>query len=496
MRAIISPIKAAGCLLGIFLLAIPSRAEPGGGFPAVSGSYVPLAGHPGVFTTQAELNSLATRINIPGSFSARMFARLAGRIQADLHSNTDWDATYSGDDIDVYLHAFSFEPRGGYKNEIVTTDQLCRALNLGPAGHPPAGAAVVAARLALYGSLARFGVLLPPGAPSPDAAVALARHIVLAWAERGFRDGRGHFRQTESQFSKEGKSDPRFTCAGLQIARGVLYSVQAQDILEGLHALDGTEIQRANAFHLAMYDLVRNCANAEWAAAQKGPHPGMNYNNQSANHLAALLATARLLDDRRRFEAALAGNDPGVPVAISWIALFNHLIYGVNAAPLRLPNSGPDGLTSRPSFVTNEVAPGEINDRYRNANPLQGIGYPMFALTLVNEAAEVMGHAGFDGFGYQGSHGQTIRMATDYYAQYGGTAGFYGTVTAGNSAMIPDYPQYVGKIVNGLETNILIGCLRFPHDSRLTGLEAAARTTMLARGASHPDAILFGKWRD
>jgi hypothetical protein len=222
----------------------------------------------------------------------------------------------------------------------------------------------------------------------------------------------------------------------------------------------------------------------------------MSYNNQFANHLTALLAIARLLDDRQRFEAALLGDDPQVLVEMSWISLINHLIHGRGETPWRIqPNSGPDGLTSRPAFSTTTAAPGEINDRYRNSNPLQGMGYPMFALTLLDEASEVMKHAGFDGYSYRGAHGQSIELATDYYAQYGASAGFYGTVTLQNSAAIPDDEQYAGKVVNGLEINVLIGCRAFPDDATLSRLESAARSTFLARPGP-PDAVVFGKWQN
>ena len=84
-------------------------------------------------------------------------------------------------------------------------------------------------------------------------------------------------------------------------------------------------------------------------------------------------------------------------------------------------------------------------------------------------------------------------MATQYYACYGKNAGFKKSVTAENARACPDYQQYVGQIVNGLETNILMGAYRFPGNPVITELEPAAKA---AAGPDALDAIRFGSWRD
>jgi hypothetical protein len=104
-----------------------------------------------------------------------------------------------------------------------------------------------------------------------------------------------------------------------------------------------------------------------------------------------------------------------------------------------------------------------------------------------------MKNAGYDAFGYRGTHRQSIEMATQYYACYGKNAGFKKTVTAENARVCPDYQQYVGQIVNGLEMNILMGAYRFPGSSAITDLEPAAKA---AAGPDVLDAIRFGRWRD
>jgi hypothetical protein len=65
------------------------------------------------------------------------------------------------------------------------------------------------------------------------------------------------------------------------------------------------------------------------------------------------------------------------------------------------------------------VAAGEINDRYRNSNPTQGIGCTMGTLEGLFNAAEILRIAGFDPYAYRGAHNQSIEMATQYYACYG-----------------------------------------------------------------------------
>jgi len=470
----------------------PSRTVPET-FPPLAGKYASGAQHPRVFITQADLSDVAARINRPGSFSARRFARLVERVEADLAANIDWDATYSGCDIDIYLHGFSIEPRGGYASETRPEEQLDTAMGVRPGAQAPAGAAVVASRLALYAALAKAGAAMPPGAPAPDQVVALAKRILLAWTAHGFRDGAGKIRQAETQFCDgSGRQVPPQT---LQIARGIVYSVQAQDLLQGLHGLNPDEVSVLNSFHGAMYDWIRSSSNAEFDRGMRWKYPDETYNNQFANHLLALLALARLFDDRQRFTAALYGTDPSLPVRLPWLKLFNYVIYGVGDAPLLrvTPNSSDDPLKSSPAYSTTVVAPGEINDRYRNLTPLQGMGYPVFTLEHLFAMAEIMRNTGYDSYGYRGFRDQSIEMAAQYYACYAKSPGFYKVVSAENAAACPDHQQYVGKVVNDVETVVLLGAYRFPGDAAITGLEATARDEA-AKGSI--DAIRFGKWRD
>jgi hypothetical protein len=183
-------------------------------------------------------------------------------------------------------------------------------------------------------------------------------------------------------------------------------------------------------------------------------------------------------------------------LAISWVSYFNHAVYGTSDRPIGCyGNPGRDSLTSHPSFQTSIVAPGEIEDRYRNANPLQGIGYPAGLLGGLFTAAEVLRIAGFDMYGYRGAHQQSIETATEYYACFAKYVGFKKTVTADNARACPNYQQYIGKVVNGVDPDMVIGAYRFPANAAITSLEAAAKVAS-STGPFSLDAIHFGKWRD
>src|SRR5262249_1481769 len=144
------------------------------------GAYRALASHPRVFTIEAELKDLALRINRPVSYSAQRFVQLAQQIALDLAASNDWGATYSGCNAEPYLYAFSYEPQDGHDAE--TNAALKPRSN----AKAPAGGAVVAARLALYAALVKAGATAPQGSPDPDRAAALAKRILLAWADHGF----------------------------------------------------------------------------------------------------------------------------------------------------------------------------------------------------------------------------------------------------------------------------------------------------------------------
>jgi hypothetical protein len=467
-------------------------------YPSLAGSYTSSAQHPRVFMTPTDTSDLVTRINSSGSFSAQSFARLSNKVKADLAANVDWDAVYSGCDLDIYLHTFSYEPVTGYPDEVRSTSQLSSAMHVKEGMAPPTGAAIVASRLALYAALVKSGAKALTAGPSSGEAAALAKRILLAWANRGFRDQGGNFLSRAEQFC-DGQQHFNVVVqngVGLQVGRGIIYSVHAQDLLQSIGAFNSAQTNQLNVFHAAIFNLIREASNFRAALPQmNGPTTLCErYSNHVGAHLLGLLAIARLLDDGRKFNAVLYGNDRSIPVAIPWTTWFNHAVYGEDDKPIAChKNSGPDSLASHPSFQTALVAPGEIEDRYRNANAGQGFGYTLGVLVGLFEMSDLMNNAGFDALSYRGTHHQSIEMATQYYACYGKNAGFKKTVTADNARACPDYQQYVGQIVNGLETDIVMGAYRFPGNSVITELEPAAKAAV---GADVLDAIRFGRWRD
>jgi hypothetical protein len=481
--------------------APPVRHEPVS-YPHLAGHYASLDEHPRVFDTREELNDIARRANSPASFTSKQFSKLAGRVRRDLSAKVDWQATYSGCDLEIYLRGFAYEQKPAYGNDR-SDDQLRAAMHGNPSLAPPHGAAIVAARAALYAAVVHAGAVPPAGALSSNDAATFAKRILLAWADHGFRDEKGTFRRTEDKYcdlNPDGK--PHVTQFGtfngaLTHSRGVIYSVHAEDLLLGIAALTRDEQARIDAFHHNMFDTIRSIHNQEYDINMKWKYPDEVYNNQFVAHLTALLSISRLFDDEQDFDAALNGGEGARAVRLPWIELFDHVIYGANDTPLLniTPNSSVDPLKSHPAFSTTIVAAGEINDRYRHDNPAQTIGYPMGSLQGLYVAAELMKNTGLDAYAYRGAHAQSLEMATEYYSCFAKYAGFAKVITAENSGKCPDAAQYLGVIVNGVGENILIGAYRFPDDAEIIALDAPAKANV-AGSAFSPEAILFGKWRD
>jgi hypothetical protein len=473
-------------------LALKPLDPPYPALPPLGGSYRSLTQHPGVFMTGDELKDMASRINRPGSYSMRRFDLLATKIATDLKSGIDWDVTYSGSNPGVYEYVFSYEPQDQHDA------QTRAALIIPPGAKAPAGAAVVASRLSLYAALLKAGAAAPPGAPGADESIALAKRILLAWADRGFRDKDGHL-QALGSFTRDGHDRPS-SQLGLTLGRGIIYSVHAQVLLEGMGVLNADEIRRLNAFHEAIFELIRQSENVLYAGVGFPYSDCSRATNLATNANVGMLATARLLNDERKVKAVLLGGDAAVPVLAPWTHLLDRLIYGDADGPapgcvINHESNSQSSLANHHDYQTTNAAPGEIADRFRNAEAGKGIGYPMFTLERLFDAAELMRIAGFDPYNYRGRHHQSIEMAVEYYACYAKGAGFYKTVTAENSCSCPNAAQYYGKLVNGVNRMLLIGAERFSGNAAITGLEAGAQQTA-STGAFSTDAILFGKWRD
>ena len=283
-----------------------------------------------------------------------------------------------------------------------------------------------------------------------------------------------------------GLNDSIGTDVALQIGRGVVYSVDAQDLLAGLGLFSGAELRQLDDFHVALFDRIRRASNK----AQGNNYPYCaHFSNGQAVTLASLLAVARLIDDPHRFHAALSGNEPPFPVLVPWTRFVDGAIYGQGEQPLPCY---PNGTNT--AFTTPVVAAGEVQDRYR-ALELQTFGYPMGSLQWQLDAAEILRIAGYDPYAYRGRHHQSIETALQYYACYAKTPGFYKKVDQTNAAACPNHEQYVNKIVNGVDPNIVFGAYRYPDNAAVTAVEAEAKRVS-ATGAFAFDATFFGKWRD
>jgi hypothetical protein len=145
----------------------------------------------------------------------------------------------------------------------------------------------LSARAALYAALVQAGANPPAGRPTVNAASSLAKRIVLAWADHGFRDDAGAFRNAEEKYcdlDPDGKAHTTQFGAfvgALTHARGVIYSVHAQDLLEGMGAVTPAEHARMDTFHHNMFDVIRSINNREYDVSLKWRYSDETYNNQS-----------------------------------------------------------------------------------------------------------------------------------------------------------------------------------------------------------------------
>ena len=126
------------------------------------------------------------------------------------------------------------------------------------------------ARAAVYAALVDAGATPRHGAPSATDAAAFAKRIRLAWADHGFRGETGAFRNTDEKYcdhDPDGKSHVAqfgtFVSA-LTHARGVIYSVHAQGLLQGITVLTRDEQTGLDLFHHNMVDVIRAIHNQEY----------------------------------------------------------------------------------------------------------------------------------------------------------------------------------------------------------------------------------------
>jgi hypothetical protein len=77
----------------------------------VAGHYISLEVHPRVFDTREELPDIARRVGKPGAYSSGRYTALTDRVRRDLSAKVDWQATYSGCDLEIDLRGFAYEQK-------------------------------------------------------------------------------------------------------------------------------------------------------------------------------------------------------------------------------------------------------------------------------------------------------------------------------------------------------------------------------------------------
>ena len=86
---------------------------------------------------------------------------------------------------------------------------------------------------------------------------------LLAWANRGFRDQKGSVLSKAEQFC-DGQQHFNVVVqngVGLQVGRGIIYSVHAQDLLQSIGAFNNAQTNQLNVFHAAIFNLIREASN-------------------------------------------------------------------------------------------------------------------------------------------------------------------------------------------------------------------------------------------
>jgi hypothetical protein len=107
---------------------------------------------------------------------------------------------------------------------------------------------------------------------------------------------RGDFLNNVAQFCDDkGHTDPGVqNGVGLQIGRGIIYSVHAQDLLQSIDAVTPAETTELNSFHSAIFDLLRQATNFRFALQN---HPSSQcevYSNHVPAALKGMPGVARL----------------------------------------------------------------------------------------------------------------------------------------------------------------------------------------------------------
>ena len=199
------------------------------------------------------------------------------------------------------------------------------------------------------------------------------------------------------------------------------------------------------------------------------------YNNHLSGHNLGLAAIGFLLRDQSLIDYAL--DSPDNPRD------FKEMVNGAILMPGKPPSQFAPGDRSR------TAEPGEIYDRYRIVTIRRGkgygLGYALLHLKMLTQTAEMAYHNGIDLFAYTGPHGENLKLAFEYYADFliQRDASIKGGYYTNN--MLPLSSVHIYEIANRRYpgtpkiTEVLAKCNRVVSDNELFG-----RTAVLTHGLS------------
>ncbi|MGI4796159.1 MAG: hypothetical protein ACRYG8_19300 [Janthinobacterium lividum] len=405
------------CTACVALLAaapVSAATYPAVELATIAGAVTPTT-HPFLLTNTAQATAFVLAAQNDPSKNMQLL-RLATSVKAWVANPiliSSLETTYSGTDLNTYLNRFS----------VVTSGQ--------------GGAALFALSFAYYHFL--YSLNIGFGDSATDAAAAFnARQILYIWAATGFRQNGQviadyqSFTGTNSDGSEMTPADV-WSGVGLQIGRGMLPFVAAEDIMSaGTFSNHEAIIQN---FIVSMRDMLIGAANFHYDSSPY--YDCHRYDNQAATVMTSLLALGWYTGD-----GALVNSLAGVPgytsLEWSWPQQVEAQIYGVGE-PARTCN---EQTTFYDKYNPITVL-GELTDRERN-EPYQPFGYPTGSLESLMQAAHMFKDLGWDGYGFTGPDGQSIKVGIDYYAQYYAAYGSLTPASIPDTGTIADFAQYAG----------------------------------------------------
>ena len=227
-----------------------------------------------------------------------------------------------------------------------------------------------------------------------------ARQILVRWASHEPLPG-----STLSKFPYRAGYRRGDSMAGLGLNVGILATAFCHAYSLAYPAMSADE-------HRAMETWLRFLA----GEIQEGHHAWIEhnyysrqaYNNHLSGHNMGLAAIGFVLRDQSLTDYAL--DSPENPRD------FKEMINGAILMP------GKPASQFAPGDRSHTAEPGEVYDRYRVATVRKGkgygLGYSLVHLKMLAQTAEMAYHNGIDLHSYTGPHGENLKLAFEYYADF------------------------------------------------------------------------------